>query len=155
MPAFIATFNAYFGGAAGGTGSHFPLVLFGLRSKSKTIRTVSRAGFIPVLLNINEPVLFGFPVILNPIYFIPHCILAPLIRSLTYVLTAQGLVSPCYIIFFAFVPNPFLWYFGNLDPRTFIWGPIVGYVLPALAYYPFFKVHEKAMIMLEQQQKST
>jgi len=152
VPMFIATFNCYFGGAAGGTGSHFPLVLFGLKSKSKTIRTVSRAGFIPVLLNINEPVLFGFPVILNPIYFIPHCILAPLIRSLTYLLTKAGLVSPCHILFFAFVPNPFLWYFGNLDPRTLFWGPIIGYVLPALAYYPFFKIHEKAMIELERKQ---
>jgi PTS system cellobiose-specific IIC component len=149
---YIATFNTYFGGSAGGPGSHFPMIIFGLRSKSKTVRTVSRAGFIPVLLNINEPVLFGFPVILNPIFFIPQCILAPLIRSLTYVLTAAGLVKPCYIVFFAFVPNPFLWYLGNLDPAAIFWGIIIGYVLPAIAYYPFFKVYERAMIALEQQQ---
>jgi len=152
-PPYIATFNTYFGMVAGGTGSHFPLVLFALKSKSKTLRTVARAGFLPVLLNINEPVLFGFPIILNPIYFIPHVILQPLIcGSLAYLVTAWGWVSKCYIMFFAFVPCPFLWYFANLDPRALFWGAFLGYVVAGVIYYPFYKIHEKFMIEREAQE---
>lgn len=154
-PIYIATFNTYFGGAGGGTGNHFMLAVFGLRSKSKTLRAVSKAGILSTFLNINEPILFGFPVILNPIYFIPHCILAPLIRSLTYVLTYMGLVEKCYIMFFAFVPGPFLWYPCNLDPRILLWGILISYILPAIAYYPFFKIHERVMLSMEAAQEKT
>lgn len=147
----IATFNLYFGGKAGGTGSHFPLVLFGLRSKSQTLRTVAKASFVPTLLNINEPVLFGYPIVLNPVFFVPMCIISPLCTSLAYLVTAAGLVSRSSIMFFAFVPSPLLWYFGTLDWRTIPWGILIGYILPAIGYYPFFKIWEKHMIKEESQ----
>lgn len=147
---YIATFDTYFGAGGGGTGDHFSLVLMGLRSKSKTLRTVSKAAFVPTLLEINEPVLFGFPVILNPVFFVPMCIIAPLLRSLAWVVTAAGLVAKSHIMFFAFVPGPLYWYFGTLDWRTIPWGILIGYILPAIAYYPFFKIWERHMVEVEQ-----
>jgi len=65
----IATFNTYLGGAGGGTGSHAPLAVFGLFSRSKTLRAVAKAGIVPTFLQINEPILFGYPVVMNPVYF--------------------------------------------------------------------------------------
>ncbi|HHY36050.1 MAG TPA: PTS sugar transporter subunit IIC [Firmicutes bacterium] len=146
---FVATFETYFGGGGGGTGDHFPLVLFGLRSKSKTLRTVSKAALVPTLLEINEPVLFGFPIILNPVFFVPQCIIAPLCRSLAYVLTSAGLVAKSSVSFFAFVPSPIIWYFGTLDWRVIPWGLLIGYILPGIGYYPFFKVWERHMVQEE------
>ena len=147
----IATFNSYLGGAGGGTGSHVPLAVFGLRSKSKTLRAVAKAGIVPTLLQINEPILFGFPVVLNPVYFIPMCVLAPLIRSLVFLVISLGWVARPSVMFFAFVPSPLLWYLSTFDWRILIWGTIICYVLPALAYYPFFKMHERILVEEEAQ----
>ena len=142
----IGTFSAYFGGAGGGTGNHVMLAVFGLFSRSKTLKAVAQAGIVPTLFNVNEPILFGYPVVLNPVYFIPHCIFGPLIRSLTWLLVAAGWVARSHIMFFAFVPGPFIWYLSNLDWRVFIWGTLISYILPGLAYYPFFKMHEKMVL---------
>ena len=144
------TISTYFGAGAGGTGSHLALAIFGLFSKSTTIKTVARAGIVPALFGINEPILFGYPVILNPIYFIPHCILAPLSRSLAWVFITLGLVQRASVPFIGFVPPGFVWYLGTpQDWRVIPWGLLAGLVLPAIYYYPFFKLNEKQQLAAE------
>ena len=143
---YVGTLSTYFGGSGGGTGNHVMLAVFGLFSKSKTLRSVARAGIVPTLLNVNEPILFGYPVVLNPVYFIPHCIFGPLIRSLTWLIVSAGLVARSHIMFLAFVPGPFIWYLSVFDWRVFIWGILICYVLPGVTFYPFFKIHEKMVL---------
>ncbi len=143
---YIATISTYFAGNAGGTGSHFMLAVFGCFSKSKTLKAVGRAGIVPSLFGINEPILFGYPVILNPIYFIPMCILAPLMRSLVYLIVAAGLVARSHVPFIAFVPPGFIWFMSNFDWRVWPYYILIAFVLSGICYYPFFRVHEKMVI---------
>lgn len=64
----------------GGTGATLVVTLmFAFMAKSKELKAVGKASSIPVLFGVNEPILFGAPLILNPIFFIPF-ILAPILN---------------------------------------------------------------------------
>jgi cellobiose PTS system EIIC component len=60
----------------GGSGATWPLVIYMLRSRSAQLRTVGKVALGPAIFNINEPVTFGVPMMLNPIMMIPF-ILVP------------------------------------------------------------------------------
>ncbi|MCD7839646.1 MAG: PTS transporter subunit EIIC, partial [Erysipelotrichaceae bacterium] len=64
----------------GGTGATLVITLmFAFMAKSKELRAVGKASSIPVLFGVNEPILFGAPLILNPIFFIPF-VFAPILN---------------------------------------------------------------------------
>ena len=66
------------------------LVFFGKSSQSKTIGKLS---FVPSIFNINEPLMFGIPIVLNPLLLVPY-VLAPIVNVLiAYVFMGIGLVS--------------------------------------------------------------
>ena len=77
-PIFSAV--ALFAAAAccGGTGNVLPLALMCVRSKSQQLKAVGKAGLIPAIFNISEPMAFGVPIMYNPVMAIPF-ILNPLI----------------------------------------------------------------------------
>lgn len=58
----------------GGIGSTLPLVFMAMRSRSRQLKSVGKIGLLPSLFNINEPILFGFPVIMNPVFFTALCV---------------------------------------------------------------------------------
>lgn len=66
----------------GGVGSTLPLALMLLRSKAVHLRTIGRMGVVPGVFNINEPILFGAPIIMNPLFFLPF-VLVPMINATT------------------------------------------------------------------------
>lgn len=70
------------------------LVLLSKRAESKTIGKLALA---PGIFNINEPVMFGAPIVLNPVYIIPF-IVAPLVTTtIAYFATVLGLVNPVVV----------------------------------------------------------
>ncbi len=74
----------------GGVGSTLPLAFLLLRSKVTHLRTIGKLGVVPSFFNINEPILFGAPIIMNPIMFIPF-IAVPMINAvLAYTATKFG-----------------------------------------------------------------
>ncbi|WP_099223979.1 PTS sugar transporter subunit IIC [Listeria costaricensis] len=84
----------------GGTGATIGLVIaiFLVARKHKAYMTVSKLSAAPGLFNINEPMMFGLPIVLNPIMFIPY-ILTPLVLvTVAYFATASGLVPACTIV---------------------------------------------------------
>ena len=77
----------------GGIGSTLPLVFMALRSRSRQLKSVGKIGLIPSLFNINEPILFGFPIILNPLFLIPF-IGVPMINAcIAWYLTHLGVLD--------------------------------------------------------------
>ncbi len=64
----------------GGSGATLPLAIHLLRARSAQLRSVARVGIVPALCNINEPILFGAPVVLNPQLAIPF-IAAPMVSG--------------------------------------------------------------------------
>jgi PTS system cellobiose-specific IIC component len=82
----------------GGAGVTLVLIIsILLLSKRADYKTVGKLGIGPGLFNINEPVMFGMPVVLNPIMLIPF-IVAPLVTAtIAYFATMAGLVNPVVV----------------------------------------------------------
>lgn len=73
-----------FSSTLGGTGATFVIpFLFIVFCKSKQAKAVGIASYIPIWFQVNEPALFGAPMILNPIFAIPFLIL-PIINIVIY-----------------------------------------------------------------------
>ncbi|WP_131021508.1 PTS sugar transporter subunit IIC, partial [Clostridioides difficile] len=73
----------------GGAGATLALVVMFMFSKSQYLKSLGRLGFLPGLFNINEPIIFGAPIVMNPILGIPF-IIGPIIMTiLSYVLTIK------------------------------------------------------------------
>jgi lactose/cellobiose-specific phosphotransferase system IIC component len=77
-------------------GSTLAVVLYMmLFAKSELLKSIGRIGILPGLFNINEPVTFGLPIVLNPVLMVPY-ILAPIAAmTVQYVGTAAGLFPLC------------------------------------------------------------
>jgi PTS system cellobiose-specific IIC component len=67
-----------------------------LRSRSKQLSSVGIA-IIPSLFNINEPVICGAPLVLNPIIFIPFVFTTPILGVIAYFATKWGWVGKAFV----------------------------------------------------------
>src|SRR6059036_3652756 len=77
----------------GGTGATIALALIMLNSKEPGFRQVSRLSLPTQIFQINEPIFFGFPIVLNPVFMIPYILNALILTAATYVLMAAHLIS--------------------------------------------------------------
>jgi len=80
---------------AGGSGATIALIaaLF-FASKREDDRQIAKLGAAPGIFMINEPILFGLPVVLNPIYFIPFILVQPILTVVAYLATVAGIAGP-------------------------------------------------------------
>lgn len=134
-----------------GSGVTMGLILAMMFSKSKRYKKVAQVSFLPGLFGINEPILFGGPVILNPILFIPFVIGGSLIGLMPLALMKYGILAK------PFFDPPYLPLFFEGYLTGFDWkAPFVQVLqltLSFLAYYPFFKVLEKQELAIEAQRE--
>ena len=130
----------------GGTGATLMITLmFAFMAKSKELKAIGRASSIPVLFGVNEPILFGAPLILNPIFFVPF-ICAPILNVWLFKIFVDylGMNSFLYILPWT-TPGPLGLFLGcGMAIKALILA-ILLLVMDFVVYYPFFKVydHEK------------
>lgn len=132
-----------------GSGS-LPLVIAGLiLCKAKANKSIIRLGSLPSLFGVDEPIYFGLPMILNPIFFVPWVILAPTISIFgTYFLQIVGLLGNATgASAGSFVPF-FVSNFVSYGVSGLLWG-FVLFVLCVLVYIPFVKAYDKQMLKEE------
>ena len=135
----------------GGQGATLDLVISMIRAKSERYREMFKLTSIPSLFNINEPLIFGMPIILNPLFFIPMAI-GPLVMGLS----AWGMASLVdltnYNPTIAFpwtTPAPITMFFrGGL---TLLLISIVSLAISVVIWYPFFKIADKKALEEEAQ----
>ncbi|MBM7835015.1 PTS sugar transporter subunit IIC [Clostridium sardiniense] len=78
----------------GGSGGTLALLLaIFIFSKRQESRELAKLAIVPGVFQINEPVIFGLPIVLNPIYFIPFAIIPGILCTIAYFATQAGLVS--------------------------------------------------------------
>jgi len=142
----VLLFNAM--GVCGGVGNTLPLALLGLRSKSKQISAVSKMSAVPGWFGINEPLVFGMPIMLNPILCIPYILSVPILMALYYIGYKIGFLSPAWIMVGGVLPMGFVQYLSTLRWQNAIWDYIM--LIPAtIIWYPFFKAYEKQLVSRE------
>ena len=133
----------------GGAGGTLALVILFLFSKSNYLKELGRLALLPGLFNINEPVMFGAPIVLNPILAIPF-IIAPIVTAvIAYFATISGLVP----MMMARLPFSFPAPIAALMSTNWSWQALVlslvNFMVDLVIYYPFFKVFEYQQLQRE------
>ncbi|MGV7962109.1 PTS transporter subunit EIIC [Photorhabdus tasmaniensis] len=137
----------------GGSGSTLALAILYLRSRSIHLRTIGKLSAVPAMFNINEPLLFGSPIVMNPTLLIP-LLVVPLVNAvLSYSTLHLDLVHKMVAISPWTTPAPFgAMLSAAWDYRAAVL-VIVLMIIDLFIWYPFFKVYEKQLINEENKQQ--
>ncbi|WP_051258334.1 lactose-specific PTS transporter subunit EIIC [Atopococcus tabaci] len=143
----------YFVATLGGTGATFVVpYMFMFMAKSKQNKAIGKASFIPTSFGVNEPILFGGPLVLNPVFFIPF-ILAPIMNVWVFKFFVDFLGMNSFMYFLPWTtPGPIGLVLGTaFHPLSFVLAALL-LVMDVLIYYPFFKVYDKQQVEREQEE---
>lgn len=90
------SFDAYC--QMGGSGITLGLIIaIFLFSRREDQRAIAKLSWPMGVFNINEPITFGMPIVLNPVYLIPWLIVPPICATIAYGATAIGLIPPVFV----------------------------------------------------------
>lgn len=133
-------------GRMGGTGITLCLIIaVFIRSKRKELRSFSRTVMPTTLFNINEPVIFGFPIIFNPILMIPFTFIPSVLYVIAYYATAWGWVSKIVVFVPWSVPPLISGYLASGGDYRNVILQFILLVLGVLLYLPFLMLYEKVL----------
>lgn len=129
--------------AIGGLGTTLTLaVMMFLQSRSQRLRAIGKATIVPAIFNINEPIVFGAPIVFNPYLMVPFWLNALVLPAITYIVLSMGLVSiPSQTMLLWYMPIPFCTYMATQDFRSIIL-LVVNLIVSFAIYYPFFKAYD-------------
>lgn len=133
----------------GGAGSMFGLsLLMTFFSKSEQYKTLGRISLPTTFFYINEPLLFGIPVIMNPLYFIPLMLITPILGNLTYFMMKIGIIPIPSGIQLPWTTPPII--YGILQGGWILalW-EVLMIIMSMIMWYPFFKVGDKEAYLKE------
>lgn len=129
----------------GGSGATFGLIIAMLifAKKGEKEREVAKLALVPGCFGINEPVIFGLPIVLNPIMFIPW-IVVPLFNAIVaYVVTSIGWVVPLVVLNSGNEPIFFsTWILGGLHMSPVILA-LVLVIFDVFLYAPFVIMNQR------------
>lgn len=134
----------------GGTGLTLGLLVAGiLAGKSKQMKQISKLSIVPGIFNINEPVIFGFPIVFNPLLLIPFMV-APIVSLIiTYGAIAIGFMTP-------FINVQIPWTTPVLVSGFLVGGwqgivvQLLIFVTSVAIYYPFMRKQDKVWYQEEE-----
>jgi len=139
--AVMETLYAFISLGGVGTTLSLALIIF-FFSKSMRMKAIGKATIVPSIFNINEPLMFGAPIVFNPFLMIPMWITAFVIPSITYWVLKLGWVSiPSKTFLLWYMPAPISSYLATQDWRAVILA-IVLLVISFIIYFPFFKAYD-------------
>ena len=138
----------------GGSGTTLALAVLFLTSRVKFLKQMGRLTIIPGIFNINEPIVFGTPIVMNPILIIPFIFTPIILTIVSYVATILGIVP----MMMAKLPFTMVGPIGSMMSTD--WSiqaailTIVNFVISIVIYYPFFKIFEKQQLEIEQKNEA-
>ena len=132
---------------SGGSGATLGLTIWmAFRAKSEQLGALGKVSLVPGFFNINEPVIFGMPILYNPIMAIPFIIAPMITATITYVTINIGLVDPII----AQNPWPAPVGLGAFIATAGDWRSIllalVNVLVAFVIYYPFVKMYDKRLV---------
>ena len=131
----------------GGTGATLIVpFMFMWICKSKRNKAIGRASVVPTFFGVNEPILFGAPIVLNPVFFIPF-IFAPIINVWIFKIFIDVFGMNSFTANLPWTtPGPLGIILGtNLQVLSFILAALL-IVVDFIIYYPFIKVYDKQIL---------
>jgi cellobiose PTS system EIIC component len=133
----------------GGTGATLGLALVMLRSKEPGYRKISRLSLPTQVFGINEPIFFGFPIVLNPIFMVPYVATALALTTCSYLLMDWGVIQrPFVAVPWTTPPIIGQYLVSGGDWKAAAWGG-VSILIAMAVYYPFAKAAERRRLDAE------
>ena len=139
----------------GGTGATLVVpFMFMLLAKSKRNKVVGRASVVPTFFGVNEPILFGAPIVLNPVFFVPF-ILAPIVNVWIFKFFVDTLGMNSFTANLPWTtPAPLGMLLGlNFQVKAIIL-IFVLLIIDTVIYYPFFRVYDEQILEEEKSGKA-
>ncbi|WP_339232913.1 PTS cellobiose transporter subunit IIC [Geobacillus sp. FSL W8-0032] len=137
----------------GGSGTTLGLALLLLfKSRSKQVKQLGRLAIAPGLFNINEPIIFGLPMVMNPVMMIPFILVPVVIVTVSYFAMDLGLVAKTAGVMVPWTApvgiGGFLATGGKFSGAVL---QLFNVALSATLYYPFFRIWDNQKYKEEQQ----
>lgn len=130
----------------GGSGATLPLAIVMLRSRVARLRKLALASALPNLWNVNEMLIFGVPLVMNPSLTIPFLLVPLILATTTYVATWLGIVGHTIVYFPPVFPSFIAaWLTTGGDWRAIVL-VVVNVAIGIAIYAPFFKAYEKTVL---------
>ncbi|MDO5078490.1 MAG: lactose-specific PTS transporter subunit EIIC [Streptococcus minor] len=140
----------------GGTGATLVVpFMFMWLTKSKRNQAIGRASVVPTFFGVNEPILFGAPLVLNPIFFIPF-VFAPIANVWIFKFFVEVLGMNSFIANLPWTtPGPLGIVMGTgFAPMAFVLA-VTLIVVDVAIYYPFLKVYDQQILEEERSGKAS
>ena len=127
----------------GGTGATIALALIMLNSREPGYRKVSRLSLPTQVFGINEPIFFGFPIVLNPIFMVPYILNALILTAGTYLLMHWNWIHKPFVNV-PWTTPPILGHYlvTGGDWRAAVWG-VVSLLIAMAVYFPIARAAER------------
>ncbi|MFF3024155.1 PTS cellobiose transporter subunit IIC [Gottfriedia sp. NPDC057948] len=152
----IITYTFYENGIwMGGSGATLPVAIYmTFLAKSKLLKKVGRLAIGPSIFNVNEPIMFGVPIVLNPFLMIPY-ILAPVaVLTVTYFGTVMGIFPHTTGTIIPWTTPYFI--SGYLMTGGKIMGVVmqlVAFAVASIIWFPFIRIWDKKNLEMEKASK--
>jgi cellobiose PTS system EIIC component len=133
----------------GGTGATIALALLMLNSREPGFRKVSRISMPTQIFQINEPIFFGFPIVLNPVFMIPYILNALILTGATYLLMHWNIINKPFVNV-PWTTPPIIGHYlvTGGDWRAAVWG-VISILFAMAVYFPFAKAAERQRLKAE------
>ncbi len=136
----------------GGSGATLALALLLARAKSAQLKGVGRLGLVPAFFNINEPIIFGAPIVMNPGLAVPF-FLAPIVSaSVAYAAFHFNLVTRMYLEMPWTLPAPIGAFLSSGGDVRAVLLQLFNLALSMLIYWPFIRRYDLRLLAQEQAQ---
>ncbi|MET4696249.1 PTS sugar transporter subunit IIC [Endozoicomonas lisbonensis] len=129
--------------AIGGSGATLSLAILMSFSRTAHLRSVGRMSLLPGIFQINEPVIFGTPIVMNATFFLPFVFIPIINATVAYIATSTGLVAKAIAVTPWTTPAVIgsAWGAGWMISSSIL--TVFLIILDLVLYYPFFRVFEK------------
>jgi PTS system cellobiose-specific IIC component len=127
----------------GGTGATIALALILVRSKEPSFRQIGRLSLPTQVFQINEPIFFGLPIVLNPVFMVPYVLNALMLTTGTFLLMHWQIIEKPFVNV-PWTTPPIIGHYlvTGGDWKAAVWGAL-SIVLAMMVYFPFAKAAER------------
>lgn len=137
----------------GGTGATLSLIIaIFIASRRADYRQVAKLALPSGLFNINEPILFGLPIIMNPVLMIPFVLIQPILAGITLMAYSLGFIPPSTNFAPWTMPPGLGAFFNSNGSIAALIMALVNLVIATLIYLPFVVIANKAQVEIEQEE---
>lgn len=133
----------------GGTGATLALALLMINSREPSFRKISRLSLPTQVFQINEPIFFGFPIVLNPIFMVPYITSALVLTTGTYLLMQWNIIQRPFVNI-PWTTPPIIGHYlvSGGDWKAAVWG-VLSLLIAMGIYFPFAKAAERQRLQKE------